>query len=169
MPAIRPIQDEKQIEECVQVLRASFGTVAQEFGLTEANAPTNPAFTTTEKLKAHTKKPASLYGLFVGGRMVGCVAVEKSKQREDVFFVERLAVLPKERHKGYGRELMQYSFDMIVKSGGRVASVGLMNNNKVLKNWYIGQGFVQTCVKMLEHLPFEVCFMSVALSDRQPH
>jgi len=47
------VQSEAEIEECSQVIASSFGTVAQDFGLTEEIAPTNPAFITTDKLREY--------------------------------------------------------------------------------------------------------------------
>ncbi len=43
---IRKIE-ERDIEECVKVIRESFGTVAEEFGFTQENAPRFTAFATT--------------------------------------------------------------------------------------------------------------------------
>lgn len=46
--------NEKDICECVNVIRASFATVADEFGFTAENAPKFTAFATTEeRLKWH--------------------------------------------------------------------------------------------------------------------
>lgn len=39
--------EEKDIAECVKVIRESFGTVAEEFGFTPQNAPGFTAFATT--------------------------------------------------------------------------------------------------------------------------
>ena len=44
--------DEQNISECVNVIRESFSTVANEFGFTPTNAPGFTAFSMTEeKLK----------------------------------------------------------------------------------------------------------------------
>ena len=40
---------EKDIPECVKVIRESFATVAEEFGITVENAPKFTAFATTEE------------------------------------------------------------------------------------------------------------------------
>ena len=46
--------NEKDICECVNVIRVSFATVADEFGFTAENAPKFTAFATTEeRLKWH--------------------------------------------------------------------------------------------------------------------
>lgn len=41
--------NEKDISECVKVIRESFATVANEFGFTVENAPRFTAFATTEE------------------------------------------------------------------------------------------------------------------------
>jgi ribosomal protein S18 acetylase RimI-like enzyme len=154
------IQSEPEIAACALLLREAFGTVAKEFGLTEANAPTNPAFITAPKLGDYLKKPVTLYGLLVDSELAGCVAVERSKEQTDVYYIERLAVHPTQRHRGYGRKLLGFALDTIRRNGGTVASIGIMNNNEVLKKWYLLQGFVETELKRFPQLPFEVCFMS---------
>ncbi|MEJ6951365.1 hypothetical protein [Natronospora cellulosivora (SeqCode)] len=41
----------------------------------------------------------------------------------------------------------------------KVLKIGVINENKVLKEWYIDLGFLETGRKNFSHLPFEVCFM----------
>jgi ribosomal protein S18 acetylase RimI-like enzyme len=136
-----------------------------EFALTEATAPTNPAFVTEAKLKEYLGKPVALYGLLENDLLIGCVAIEKSKHDKDTFYIERLAVAPEVRHQGYGDQLLRYAFEQIREAGGVTASIGLMDNNDRLKRWYQAKGFVQTACKTTEHLPFKICNMSKALTQ----
>ena len=159
------VQTEAEIHECARVIACSFGTVATDFGLTANNAPTNPAFVTPAKLRDYLKKPVMLYGLVCDEAMIGCVAIEKSKREPNTFYIERLAVVPPQRHKGYGKVLIDFAIDLIRKAGGREASIGIMNQNKPLKDWYLGQGFVERECKRFEHLPFEVCFMAKPIEE----
>lgn len=160
---IKELETEAEWEDCVHVLRRSFATVAEEYGLTEANASTNAAYMTIEKLKEYLKKPVHLYGLFTKGKLIGCVAIEESKSTKRLFYVERLAVIPEERHNGHGCTLMSYAIDQIKEKGGRAVSIGIMNNNKILKQWYEQMGFKENELKRFNHLPFEVCLMSKEL------
>jgi len=167
MPAdrmIRQLQTKSDLINCVRLLRRSFGTVAVEFALTKATAPTNPAFVTKAKLKEYLRKPVALYGLLENELLIGCVAIEKSKHNNSTFYIERLAVAPEARHHGYGDELLRYAFERIRDAGGATASIGLMDNNDRLKGWYQTKGFVQTACKTIEHLPFKVCYMSKDLA-----
>lgn len=73
--------------------------------------------------------------------------------------MERLAVLPEYRHKGIDRKLMKFVFDNVKEDGGERVSIGIINENRKLKNWYLQYGFIETGVKKFEHLSFVVCFM----------
>lgn len=159
-PTIRELRSEEELLRCVDLLRAAFGTVAREFGLTERSAPTNAAFTTLENLQRHLQSGMILYGRFCGVSLVGCVAIKKSKRDEPVFYIERLAVSPEKRHRGYGEQLLSFAVELIRESGGTTASIGVMDNNDRLKKWYRAKGFIPHDSRRIEHLPFKICFMS---------
>ena len=163
-PTIRELRSEEEIHGCVNLLRAAFGTVATEFGLTEELAPTNAAFTTMENLSRHIQNGMMLYGMFVDASIIGCVAIKKAKRDEGVYYIERLAVAPENRHRGYGGQLLSFALERICEKGGTTASIGLMDNNDRLKKWYSSKGFVQHDCRKVEHLPFKVCFMSMDAS-----
>jgi diamine N-acetyltransferase len=165
-PITRELRSEGELCICVALLRAAFGTVAKEFGLTEASAPTNAAFATFENLRTHVQKGLILFGMFSDTSLIGCIAIKESKGDKTVFYIERLAVAPQNRHNGYGDQLLRFAFEQICAHGGTTASVGLMDNNDRLKEWYKSKGFVQHDCRRIEHLPFKVCFMSKDLTER---
>jgi diamine N-acetyltransferase len=107
----------------------------------------------------YLNKPVILYGLLLDDGIVGCVAIERSKRETRSFYIERLSVAPIHRHHGHGRKLMDFAVDAIRRMDGCKASIGIMNQNKILKDWYIGQGFIEQECKQIAHLPFEVCYM----------
>lgn len=152
---IREINDE--YAECAAVIRNSFITVADEFGLTRENAPTNPAFAGADSLFNMKEKGLKLFGAYLEDACIGFVAIEKAQ--EGCFYMERLAVLPEYRHNGYGGELMDFVFRHVGKCGGAMVSIALINDNKRLKDWYRNYGFTETGIKTFKHLPFDVCFM----------
>jgi diamine N-acetyltransferase len=159
------LHSEKHLHSCVGLLRSAFGTVAMDFGLTEESAPTNAAFTTMENLQTHVQQGMALYGMYCDSSLIGCVAIKKSKGNELVFYIERLAVAPDRRHFGLGGQLLMFAIDTIRKGGGRTASIGVMDNNERLKEWYRSRGFVQHDCRRIAHLPFKVCFMSMELGN----
>jgi ribosomal protein S18 acetylase RimI-like enzyme len=163
LSSIKQLRSEDELLECVRLLRSAFGTVARDFGLTEESAPTNAAFTTLENLQAHLQRGMTLFGTYCAFSLVGCVAVKKSKGDELVFYIERLAVSPEKRHRGLGGQLLLFAIETIRRNGGRTASIGVMDNNDRLKEWYRSKGFVQHDCRRVAHLPFKVCFMSIDL------
>ena len=183
---IADVRDDDGLRRCAELIRASFATVAAEFGITEENAPTNPAFITIERIFDAAAKGAEFFVLTVGATAseeaavtggandvgadvdgafpsapieVGCVAVEPSKDDATAYYIERVAVLPAFRHRGYGALLVDHALSAIRKRGGREAQIGLIDENGRLKRWYINMGFVETGKKKFSHLPFTVCFM----------
>ena len=155
MLEIRKIENIDQ--NCVRVIRDSFITVAREFNITKQNAPTNPAYIEIESLQAMKQKGINMYGAFLNNTVIGFVAIEKSS--DDLYFMEKLAVLPEYRHNGYGTRLIDFVVETVKKAGGKKISIGIINENKVLKNWYIRNGFSETEIRKFSHLPFTVCFL----------
>ena len=161
MSEIREIANEKELENSVSLIADSFRTVAVEFNLTKDNCPTHPSSVTLKQLNEMKRKGLKLFGLFEDDAQVGFVAVEKKKHK--VFNLEKLAVLPEHRHKGYGGKLVEFSVEYVKNTDGEKLSIGIINEHTVLKKWYAAKGFQETSVVKFEHLPFTVCFMEKAL------
>lgn len=148
-----------------KLLNNAFVTVAAEFELTKENCPTNNAFISGEELKSQLTGNREFYVYEDDGLAIGFIAIEKSRNAPDTFYIEKLAVLPGYRLGGIGRRLMSFASDRIAESGGKRISIGLIDSNKTLKEWYTKQGFVTFEVKTFEHLPFNVCMMEKILND----
>jgi ribosomal protein S18 acetylase RimI-like enzyme len=160
MLEIREISSRHDLENSVEVIRDSFKTVALEFGLNQDNCPTHPSLITLDRL-LELKGKAKLFGLFLKGRQVGFVAVEKADDK--VYYLDKLAVLPGYRHKGCGRKLVEFVVTYVQEQGGKKVSLGMINESAVLKIWYKNLGFIEAGTKNFEHLPFTVCFMDKSL------
>lgn len=154
---IREITDDSGLKESLEIIRNSFATVASGFGLNEENCPSNPAFISLAKLRELRGKGVRMFGLVCDDRQVGFVAIEKSG--DAVYYMEKLAVLPEYRHRGFGKQLMDFVFAYVRRESGKKVSIGIINENTVLKNWYRDYGFVETGTRRFEHLPFLICFM----------
>ncbi|MBN1649185.1 MAG: GNAT family N-acetyltransferase [Spirochaetales bacterium] len=166
MESIVPFAGEgslEEINELYEIITQSFRTVADDFGFTRENAPANPAFRPKEDLVRHIERGGEYFFAVDNGRKVGCVAIEKHHSEQGCFFIERLAVLPEYRHRGYGARLIAHALAEIRKRNGSSAGLGIINDNTVLKDWYIKLGFTVTGTKRFEHLPFTVCFMEMKL------
>ncbi|MCP4764043.1 MAG: GNAT family N-acetyltransferase [archaeon] len=165
---IKEIRDKKDLEKSVQIIRKSFLTVALQFNLTEKNAPSNPAYITFERLEQMKNENIKLFGLFhyeenekkreiEEKKQIGFLAIEKAD--DSLYYLEKVAVLPEFRHRGYGKKILDFASDYVKKENGLKISVGMINENIILKNWYIKHSFVESSVKKFEHLPFTVCFL----------
>lgn len=153
----KQVSEDAELEKCVDVIRNSFITVAKDFNLTIENAPTNPAFIKFENLAKMRENGVAMFGVCDENEQVGFVAVEKAN--EDVFYMEKLAVLPQFRHKGYGKAIMDFVFEYVKNNGGKRVRIGIINENMILKKWYENYGFSEIEIKKFNHLPFTVCFM----------
>ena len=156
--------EENDLEECVEVIHQGFATVAKDFGLTIENCPTNGAFISVDRLIAERESGQLMYKMIEKDRMIGFMQLEKSK--ENKYFLQKLVVLPEYRHMGYGRKLLDYSREVVQKLGGNYISIGIIEENTVLKDWYLAYGFRTTGIRKFEHLPFTVGFMELDLFQK---
>jgi ribosomal protein S18 acetylase RimI-like enzyme len=157
---IREIEDQ-ELEECTSVIRAGFLTVAEDFGITRENAPTNGAFLQKERLYEERAKGHIMYAAIQDIKIVGYMQLEKSTQ--ELYFLQKLVVLPEYRHMGIGKALLDFAKEKVAEWEGNKISIGIIEENTVLKNWYLSYGFEPTATRKFEHLPFTVGFMELKL------
>ncbi len=158
--SVKEITD-AEIPRCAKVVRDSFATVAADFSLTRQNCASNPAFLEDEKLRQERGRGVLLFGLYEGSEQAGFVALEKNSP--DLWFLEKLAVLPTHRHKGYGTRLMDHCRSHVRQQGGKRISIGIIFENTVLLHWYEAYGFTRTALKTFPHLPFTVCLLEITV------
>jgi len=160
------ITDPVNTDNSVSIIRDSFKTVAEEFGLTTDNCPTHPSFITIHQLNEFRSKGVKFFGFFLDSKQVGLIAIEKADA--SLYYIEKLAVLPAYRHLGCGAKLMEFAFDYIKENKGKKVSIAIIEEHTVLKNWYMGLGFKEAATKKFPHLPFTVCFMEQELVPLGP-
>jgi diamine N-acetyltransferase len=148
----------------LHIIRTAFGTVAEELGITEQNAPRYTAFITLEKLKELHDRETVFWGLFEGEKQIGFVAVEK--ENDGKYWMKRLAVLPAYRHGGSGRSLVNTVIDYVRKLGETKLYIGTVYDETVLVNWYLSQGFKLTQTFKVPDLVFTVAFMELDLNGK---
>jgi len=155
--------EEKDLEECVELIRSSFGTVAKQFGFTEENAPRFTAFATDkQRLVWHMegeKRPMYIY--LDGGKIVGYYSLFLQENQECE--LSNLCVSPDCRHRGIGEALLKHAFEKAKELGCKKVNVGIVEENVVLRKWYEEQGCVHLGTKKFEHFPFTCGFMTKEL------
>jgi len=149
------------LEKCLDVIRASFATVAQEFGFTQENCPGHSSFMKLDRLERDFGFGNPMYAYEADGRFVGFVSL---RPMEDSCEMKLLAVLPGYRHAGIGRELVEHAKRTASEEFHKnKMTIGIIDEATVLKAWYAGLGFQQTGAQKFEHLPFTVGFMQTPL------
>ena len=144
----------EELPECVRVIRDSFKTVADRYGITEANAPRFTAFATTEdRLRYHMlveKRPMYVY--LRDGKIVGYYSL--ALLSDDDTELNNLSVLPEYRHQGIGEKLLMNALNYASSLGRAKMKIGIVNENTILGKWYENFGFVRTGEQKFDFFPF---------------
>ena len=151
------------IPSCVKVIRDSFSTVANEFGITAENAPRFTAFSITEKrlLWQMNNEHRPMYAFFDNENIIGYYSLLLQKNNECE--LSNLCVLPSYRHKGVGKELLKSAFDEALKLDCTKINIGIVEENTVLRKWYETFGFVHTTTEKYDFFPFTCEYMEKTL------
>ena len=153
-----------EFEQSARVICDSFATVAKDFGFTMQNFPTYTGFvTTSERLQNHANWGWWMYGLYEKEKLVGYISISKIKDTDDAYELHNLAVLPDYRHKGYGKQLLDFCVAKVKELGGAKINIGITEENTVLKNWYAAYGFIHTSTKKFDHMPITVGYMEIVI------
>ncbi len=154
---------EKDIAECVKVIKESFITVANEFGFTAENASRFTAFATTEdRLRWHLLgEHRPMYAFYDQGVIVGYYSLLLQDDKECE--LNNLCVSPLYRHNGLGEELLKHSFEVAKQLGCVKMNIGIVEENMVLKKWYESFGFVHIGTQKFDFFPFTCGYMEKSL------
>ena len=105
--------------------------------------------------------PRTSHELESHGKACGCAGLEKAP--ENICYLERLAVLPRKRRRGYGGQLVKKVVQDARQLGFTTISIGIIAKQVELVDWYRKRGFALGESKQFPHLPFTVAFMSLKL------
>ena len=152
--------DKSEIPECVQVIRKSFQTVANEFGFTIENAPRFTAFATTEEwlgyqLEYEHRWMAAYYD--DNGKILGYYSLQYLEKSECE--LNNLCVLPEFRHKKIGEALLDDAVARAKSKNCTKMNIGIVEENKVLRRWYETHGFNHTHTIKYDFFPFTCGYM----------
>lgn len=154
---IQQVENKAELNICLEIIRKSFLTVAEEFGLTEKICPSHTAFMTADKLEKQWGDGRAMFLYYRGRNPVGYFSLCRCNSNE--IELNNLSVLPEYRHFGIGKEMIEYAVNFAKQSGYKKLKIGIVEENTVLKEWYAKLGFVHTGTRSFEHLPFTVGFM----------
>lgn len=160
---IRLINLDSELSNLRFLINKAYKTVADEMKLTKENAATNPAFISEKDIIEHVRvKNLEYLGYYEKNKLIGCYALERASSL--TYYLERLCVLPESRHRKIGEQLLYHSCSRVKDVlGGKEISIGIIDENTLLKEWYIQYGFEETGKKIFDHFPFNVCFLAIKL------
>ena len=147
-----------------EIIRNSYRTVAERFGLTPDNCPKHPSNCSDQWITADLNRGVRYFLLEVGGKAIACAAMETAN--ESTCYLERLAVVPGYRGRGVGTTLARHILGLAMESGLSIVSIGIIAEQHDLASWYRNLGFKTTGTKQFDHLPFEVMFMQHTLENQ---
>ena len=155
--------NEKDIAECVKIIRESFATVANEFGFTVENASRFTAFATTEdRLKWHLLgEHRPMYAFYVEDKIVGYYSLLLQDNNECE--LNNLCVIPAYRHQGIGEELLKSAFEVAKDLGCETMNIGIVEENKILRKWYETFEFEHLGTQKYDSFPFTCGYMKKSL------
>jgi N-acetylglutamate synthase-like GNAT family acetyltransferase len=156
----------KDAQVLAEITQKSFQYVADRFGLTPNNAPRHPSNCTVDWIRKDMEDGVTYFAIENKNHVVGCVALKKAKT--EVCYLERLAVLPNQRRRGFGKTLVEHVLSEARLLGVNYVSIGIIAEQTELKNWYKKLGFLEGESKEFPHLPFRVTFMSYGIKKGCP-
>lgn len=145
------------LPEYAEVIRKSFATVANDYGLTMENCPGHWSFATNESLANKIKDGYYPFGYFIDGQIIGFVSL--NDLGDGVFEMNTVSILPEYRHQGYGKLLLDFCKNKVKELGGQKIKISLADTDTILKKWYVSNGFIHTGTKKFEHLSLPVGYM----------
>ena len=155
---IREVKRE-DIPTCVNLIRSSFMTVADEYGITKENAPRFTAFAVSEdRLYRHMDQEHRLmFAAEEDGVICGyySLLIQENGECE----LNNLAVLPQYRHRGIGRQLLEHSYTAAKNMGCRTMNIGIVEENTVLRKWYEENGAIHIGTEKFDFFPFTCGYM----------
>ena len=152
---------QKDIEVLVDTIRRSFQDVAERFDLTPRECPRHPSNCTADWIKKDMERGVTYFVIENENVIAGCIALEKANS--NTCYLERLAVLPNQRRRSFGKTLVTHVLSKAKLLGVHRVNIGIIAEHAELKNWYNEIGFVEGETKEFSHLPFNVTFMSYEL------
>ena len=161
--SVRPVRPE-DLPACAALIRESFRTAADEFGITQENAPRFTAFSVTEE-KLLYQLEAERRPMFVcelNGTPCGYYSLRLLENGQCE--LNHLAVLPACRHRGIGQRLLSHARSAAAKAGCTVMNIGIIEENRRLRAWYERNGAVHTGTEKLPFFPFTCGYMKIELN-----
>jgi len=129
----------EELPLCLETIHNAFLPNCEKYGFTKENYPSCAAFVTLEDLIETKKNGTHFYGVFVDGKMAGCVQLKRVEPT--VYSFTRFAVLPEYQHLGLGRLLLSHCIKKSNEYGADKMRLLMVYDNAKLRAFYEAFGF----------------------------
>lgn len=148
-----------EIPKCVELIKQSFLTVADELGFNEMNAPKFIAFSINkDKLYRHYDNgDRKMYAYYIDKNIVGYYSLLCGEN--GYCELNNLCVKPEYRHKKIGDELLKHCILNAKKLGYVKINIGIVEENTKLRKWYECHGFKHINTAKFDFFPFTCGYM----------
>ena len=155
---IREVKRE-DIPTCVDLIRSSFMSVADKYGITKENAPRFTAFAVSDDILywQMDKEHRPMFVAEEDGIICGYYSLTIQENGECE--LNNLAVLPQYRHQGIGQQLLEHSYSYAKSTGCHVMNIGIVEENTILRKWYEQNGAIHIGTKKFDFFPFTCGFL----------
>ncbi|MDO4565747.1 MAG: GNAT family N-acetyltransferase [Oscillospiraceae bacterium] len=148
-----------------ELIRESFATLARDFKLDESKAPHNAAFLKLSDLEADFDSGAEMYSLSENKAPAGFVQL---KPLEDgTLLLNRLAVLPEYRGRGFARKLLAFADLRALELRASRIELTIIDESAKHKRLYSSEGYIQTDTRAFPDRPYKVAFMEKRFSPER--
>ena len=156
------------LTQVTELIHRSFATVAEDFHLTPANCCYHPAFLPDAEYARQLCSPKVInIGVFTQTAgtpdLIGFVSIHRYKRKRGMWEMKRLCTAPQNRHSGIGGLLVAEAKRQAAEQGAKEVYIDIIEENQVLKRWYIAHGFRETGQEVIEGLPFTIGKMTCGL------
>lgn len=150
-----------EMQACSDLIKESFASVAVKFNITKENAPNYVAFSTTpDKLTEQYLNGREMYVYVLDKQIVGFFSLSYHESNCEI---NNLCVLHEYRHKGIGRELINFAIQRVKSKRADKLTLSIVEENTALKEWYSSFGFIHTHTKKYDFFPFTCGYMELKL------
>lgn len=154
---------QQDIDQVVEIIRQANQIVADQFGITADNNPKHPSLYTSDWLLADLARGEEYFVYRHNDIPVACVAFEQP--RPNAAYLNRLSVLPTYQQQGIGKALVEHIVSYAQEKDIGSISIGIIAAHSELKSWYITLGFEEGVTKTFAHLPFDVTYLRLRLTE----
>ena len=147
---------------CLDVIRQSFKTVADDFGFTYENCPGHTSFITPDVLDAQIVIGDGICTHCMPKRILSAICLFPKKVMIPASFITSLCYRSTDTMVS-GSSCLTMQKEAVKSLGGNTIKISIIEESTVLKNWYISNGFVHTGTKKFDHLPFTSGYLEIKL------